>query len=67
MISIIDVRVVGKIVDQAKAHKGTVNDIQIGRKGLAFTCSEDETVRVWNLNSLAEPIAAKNPKCVFNM
>jgi len=48
-----------------KAHNSRVNDVKIGRKNLCYTCSEDENVRIWNLNDLSQPIASKNPKCVL--
>lgn len=32
---------------------------------MCFTCSEDEFVKVWSLNNLNEPLALKNPHCVF--
>lgn len=48
-----------------KAHKSRANDVKIGRKNLCYTCSEDENVRIWNLNDLSQPIASKNPKCVY--
>jgi WD40 repeat protein len=61
---IFDVRKNNKVLASIKAHNSRANDIKIGRKNLCYTCSEDETVRVWNLNDLSQPIAAKNPKCV---
>jgi WD40 repeat protein len=54
-----------KVCAQQKGHNSSINDVKIGSKNLMYTCSEDENVRVWNLLNLAEPLASKNPKCVF--
>jgi hypothetical protein len=53
-----------KIVATQKAHLSSVNDVKTSKKNLLYTCSEDEYVRIWNLNDLSKPLAAKNPKCV---
>lgn len=63
-LNLFDVRKSSHIVASQKAHNSKANDVRIGQKNLCFTCSEDETVRVWNLNNLSEPLASKNPKCV---
>lgn len=63
-LHLFDVRKSNQLVASQKAHNAKANDVRIGKKNLCFTCSEDETVRVWNLNNLSEPLAAKNPKCV---
>ena len=50
-----------------KAHSSKANDLKIIDKNMCFTCSEDQNVRVWDLNDLKEPLASKNPKCVRNI
>ena len=54
-----------KLFATQKIHMSSVNDIKISKKNLLYTCSEDEYVRIWNINDLSKPLAAKNPKCVF--
>ena len=63
-LNIFDVRNNNKLLASQKAHASKANDVKIGTKNLCFTCSEDQNVRVWNLNDLSEPLASKNPKCV---
>ena len=63
-IHIFDVRKNNQILASQQAHLSRVNDIKIGQKNLCFTCSEDEQVRVLDLNNLSQPLASKNPKCV---
>ena len=53
-LNIIDVRAIDKVVTSFAAHQGhAITDVKIGSKNLVYTCSEDESVRVWNLNNLA--------------
>jgi WD40 repeat protein len=59
-----DVRKSSQPLIGQRAHTSKANDLKITSKNMCFTCSEDNTVRVWNLNDLTEPIASKNPKCV---
>ena len=61
---IFDVRKSNEVLYGQKAHSARANDLKITRNNLCFTCSEDEYVRVWNLDDLSQPLAAKNPKCV---
>lgn len=50
------------------AHpKSTINDIAISEKNLCYTCSEDGSVKIWNLENLEGPIAMKKPNCVKNI
>ena len=47
-------------------HQGNeVTDVKVGLKNICFTCSEDETVRIWNMNDFSAPLANKNPHCVI--
>lgn len=58
-------RAIDKVITSVAAHQGhAITDVKIGSKNLVYTCSEDESVRIWNLNNLAEPIGYKKPKCV---
>jgi WD40 repeat protein len=59
-----DVRKSSSLLVSQKAHISKANDVKIGKKNLCYTCSEDQTVRVWNLHDLSEPLAGRNPKCV---
>ena len=61
---VFDVRKNNEILYGQKAHSARANDLKITSNNLCFTCSEDEYVRVWNLDDLSQPLAAKNPKCV---
>jgi WD40 repeat protein len=63
-LNLFDVRKSNQLLASQKAHTAKANDVRIGKKNMCFTCSEDQTLRVWNLNNLNEPIASKNPKCV---
>lgn len=63
-LHLFDVRMPDKILVSQKAHKGIATDVKIGQKNLCYTCSEDQTVKVWNLEDLTQPLASKNPKCV---
>ena len=62
---ILDARMADKVVNgQDQAHKNSaVTDIKTWRKNLCFTCSDDETVRVWSLSDLSQPLAVKKPHC----
>lgn len=60
-----DARMPDKIVASQQAHLSSVNDVKISRKNLMYTCSEDQHVRIWNINDLSKPLASKNPKCVL--
>lgn len=52
-LNIVDVRAMDKVVTSFAAHQGhSITDIKVGAKNLLYTCSEDESVRVWNLNNL---------------
>jgi WD40 repeat protein len=53
-----------KIMTSQQAHLSSTNDVQISRKNVLYTCSEDGFVRIWNINDLSKPLAARNPKCV---
>lgn len=53
-----------KLLASQQVHLSSVNDVKISNKNLLYTCSEDQYVRIWNINDLSKPIAAKNPKCV---
>lgn len=64
-LHLFDVRKSNQLLASQQAHLAKANDVRISSHNLCFTCSEDQTVRVWNLNNLSEPLAAKNPKCVF--
>lgn len=33
---------------------------------MMFTCSEDESVKVWTMNDLTNPLGLKKPKCVYH-
>lgn len=64
----IDVRSLEKPVLTHPVHKGhQATDVKIGSKNVCYTCSEDETVRVWNLNDFTVPIAHRKPNCVIIM
>lgn len=70
-LSLIDVRTMDKPLYTIPVHNGhTVTDVKIGSKNVCYTCSEDETVRVWNLGDFANelvtlaPLAHKKPNCV---
>lgn len=52
-IHIFDVRKNNQALVSQKAHKSKANDIKIGRNNLCYTCSEDENIRVWDLNNLS--------------
>jgi len=52
-LNIFDVRNNNKLLASQKAHASKANDVKIGTKNLCFTCSEDQNVRVWNLNDLS--------------
>ncbi len=63
-LNLFDVRKSHQLVASVKAHNSRANDVKTSNKNLCFTCGEDQTVRVWNLNDLSQPLAWKNPKCV---
>ena len=63
-LNIFDVRKNNTLLASQKAHLSKVNDVKVSPKNLCFTCSEDQHVRVWDLNNLSEPLTSKNPKCV---
>lgn len=63
-LNLFDVRKNNQLLASQKAHTAKANDVRISTRNLCFTCSEDQTVRVWSLHDLSEPLAAKNPKCV---
>ncbi len=54
-----------KILASQQTHLSSVNDVKISRKNLLYTCAEDGFVRIWNINDLSKPLAARNPKCVI--
>ena len=54
-----------KPVTSIAAHEGhAITDVKVGSKNMCYTCSEDESVRIWNLNNLTAPIGFKKPHCV---
>jgi periodic tryptophan protein 1 len=60
-----DVRNPTKLLVSFTPHQGhTVTAVRIGNKNLCYTCSEDESVRVWAMGNLEAPLAFKKPKCV---
>lgn len=66
MLNIVDVRSMDKVILSIPAHQGnSITDVKIGSKNLCYTCSEDESVRVWNLNDFSAPVGFKKPKCVI--
>lgn len=65
-IYMVDVRSINKPVFSVQGHPGAeITDIKTGHKNLLFTCSEDETVKVWTMNDLTHPLGLKKPKCVI--
>ena len=63
-LNIFDARKPNEVCASQRVHTASVNDVKVSKNNLAFTCSEDQYVRAWNLLDLSAPIAAKNPKCV---
>ncbi len=66
-LHLFDVRKNNHLLASIQAHSSRANDVIIGKKNLCYTCSEDETVRIWDLNNLSQPLASKNPKCVLTI
>ena len=64
-LHLFDARMPEKILASQKVHLSSVNDVKTSRHNLLYTCSEDQFVRIWDLNDLSKPLAAKNPKCVI--
>lgn len=64
-LHLFDARMPDKLLASQQVHLSSVNDVKISNKNLLYTCSEDQYVRIWNLNDLSKPLAAKNPKCVI--
>lgn len=62
----VDARNANKNILSQNVH-GTneVTDVACSLKNLCYTCSEDESVKIWNLNDMSNPMAFKKPKCVI--
>ena len=64
-LNLIDVRSMDKPIVSVPVHQGhEATDVKIGSKNVCYTCSEDESVRVWNLLDFSAPIAYRKPNCV---